>query len=65
MGLALDEPREDDTNIEIEGLTFLMSPNEQRLLGDSRELRVDYFEDGWGKGFHVSTTLSSSCGVPY
>jgi len=65
LGLALDEPREDDTTIESSGICFLLSPNEARFLDRGRDVRVDYFEDGWGRGFHVSTTLSSGCGVPY
>jgi hypothetical protein len=65
LGLALDEPRDGDTTFEVDGLTFLMAENEERLLGNGRDVRVDYFEDGFGRGFHVSTTLSSSCDLPY
>ena len=63
MGLALDEPRAGDITLEAEGLEFVLSESDERVIGDGRDLRVDYFADGFGRGFHVSTTVSASCGV--
>lgn len=54
MGMALDEPQEDDTRIETASLTFLMDPQAASLVGQNGGLLIDYVDDGGRKGYVVT-----------
>ena len=59
--MALDGPKEDDTREEVDGLTFVIDKSQERMVGIGRDIRVDHMDGSFGSGFHISTTLSSSC----
>jgi iron-sulfur cluster assembly protein len=50
-GLALDQPREDDNVIEVEGVTVLVDPMSARFVKGSE---IDYKEALMGGGFAIS-----------
>lgn len=57
--MALDEsPKEHDVTIEIEGLTFLY---DSRVAVYLENLRVEYSNSIWQKGFHLIPTYSANC----
>jgi len=35
------------------------------MLKRGRALRVDYVDDGWGKGFFISTPDAAHCATPW
>lgn len=61
--MALDEPRDEDTRATVDGFDFVLSPRDAQLLSGGSEVRVDYIDDGWGKGFYLSTGRASSCAI--
>ena len=60
--MALDEPNDTDAVQQVNGISFLVSSRHLELIGQSRDVRVDHFDEGFGKGFYVSTTISTGCG---
>ena len=54
MGMALDEPKDGDTSIEVAGITWLVSERDapQVLAGDG--IRVDHRKEQWGAWFNVT-----------
>jgi hypothetical protein len=62
--VALDEPRDDDTRTTVDGLEFILSRQDARMIPPGCELELDYVAGAWGGGFYVSTGYGSSCGVP-
>lgn len=57
--MALDEsPKEHDVTIDIEGLTFLY---DSRVAVYLENLRVEYSNSIWQKGFHLIPTYSANC----
>ena len=59
MGLALDEPSDDDETVQSEGLTFLLGKNIVSYLQPGENIRVD-FDPHW-RHLTVKTAWSSSC----
>ena len=68
LGLALDEPKDNDTKVEEGGLTFLVDNELMQTCGD---IKVDFTESGMRSGFSISSTIpvtggggcsSGSCG---
>jgi len=59
MGLALDEPGNDDERHEHHGLTFLVDDEAKRLLDMYGGLLVDY-DDQWGR-FRVNLGRGEAC----
>jgi Fe-S cluster assembly iron-binding protein IscA len=52
LGLVLDEPKENDDKYEFEGVTYLVDKD----LGDlSGEIKVDFIDNGYAKGFSISS----------
>lgn len=47
----------------MEGFEFLMSPRDQQALSRDGAVRVDYVDDGWGKGFYLSTARAERCAI--
>ncbi len=68
MGLALDEPKDNDKTFEEDSLTFLV---EEDLLNSCGAIKVDFIEAGYRSGFSITSTnpmnggggcSSGSCG---
>ena len=61
LGMALDEPNEQDQVFELAGVTYLVNGT---LLNQVRPIKVDYVEDAHCSGFSITSTLSKpdSCG---
>lgn len=63
MGMALDEPREEDFVYEKDGITFMI---EKDLLEKVRPVKVDFSETTGAGGYNITSNLSScasgSCG---
>jgi Fe-S cluster assembly iron-binding protein IscA len=55
--LALDEPKDNDTTMEQDGLTFLVDND---LLKDCGDIKVDFVESGMRSGFSISSTIPVS-----
>ena len=45
MGLALDEPDDDDETIEEDGVTFLIDRRVRDMVAISGDVRIAYFPD--------------------
>lgn len=58
MGLALDEPGENDERIEKEDLLFIV---EKRITNNFSEIKVDFRASWFGKGFVVNAAGASFC----
>lgn len=54
MGLALDEPHDDDHRYETEGITWLVSPKDHEYVMGGRGIQVDHVSGWFGTGFSVS-----------
>ena len=61
LGMALDEPKEEDKVFELEGVTYLVDSG---LLNQARPIKVDFIEDGHCSGFAITSMLSrpENCG---
>jgi hypothetical protein len=52
--LVLDEPRDNDENYEVEGLSFVMAePVVSSMQVYRSAVAIDYVEDARGKGFRL------------
>lgn len=54
MGMALDEPKEDDEVLEKDGVTVVA---EKSLIRDMGGIEVGYNEVGYRRGFIISPRL--------
>ena len=69
MGLALDEPKDNDTKVEEDGITFLVDND---LMVSCGAIKVDFMESGMRSGFSITSKIpvagsgggcsSGSCG---
>lgn len=59
VGMALDEPEENDEKFEKDGLSFVIN---KQLLEDIKPVKVDFLETDNGSGFYISSGLSG-CGT--
>ena len=59
LGLALDEPKENDEKYEQDGLTFLVDNN---LLDTCGTIKVDFIDAGMRSGFSISSEKPLSSG---
>ncbi len=50
MGLALDEPQDNDDLVRVSSLDILV---ESRVRPFINHAVIDYIESGWGKGFSI------------
>jgi Fe-S cluster assembly iron-binding protein IscA len=53
LGLSVDTVRESDLVEEVDGLTFLISPETQELVG---EVMISYVDDAEREGFVLTST---------
>jgi hypothetical protein len=61
MGLALDEPKATDENIEVEGFSFIVASEVADTIRSCGPLFIDYKNRLWMKGFQLSLQGESSC----
>lgn len=62
LGMALDEPRDDDREFEDSGIKFIV---ENSLYERVKPIKVDYVESHMGSGFNITSSMpvqASSCG---
>ncbi len=58
MGLALDEPQDDDEQQTVNGILVLSRADDAAWLTDAQ---VDYHKDAWREGFSVTRGGASCC----
>ena len=58
MGLALDEPTDDDEKVDVEGLEILV---ERRAALFAAQSMIDYVDSLWGRGFSIRPTYGGGC----
>jgi Fe-S cluster assembly iron-binding protein IscA len=56
--LALDEPKEDDEIVHVEGFSFAYSKSDRDLLNQTT---IDYKDFWFGEGFAVCSPVSEPC----
>jgi len=61
MGMALDEPTDDDKSWEIEGRKYCMAPDVEQQVAQGGGLVVDYIDDGMRKGYSISLASAGGC----
>ena len=61
MGLALDEPKSTDQNIEVEGLSFIVTSDVADTIRSYGPLFIDYKNRPWKKGFQLTLQGIGSC----
>ena len=59
LGMALDEPKDDDEVIDENGITYLIN---KQLYEQANPINVDFISTGMGSGFSISSKLSSGDG---
>lgn len=64
MGMALDEPRDDDQVFENKDITYVINSD---LYNRVKPINVDFIETAMGSGFSIQSNLNaggcgSSCG---
>ena len=52
MALALDEPKDTDHSIVVDGATFILDKD---LAEKIEEVKIDFEEKGWRTGFVITT----------
>ena len=64
MGMALDEPKNDDLTVENGSMTFVMAPDVQSIVSQNGGLIVDFVDDGMRKGYMIKlgSQDGSDCG---
>jgi hypothetical protein len=61
MGLALDEPRKTDEQIEVDGLTFVVDESEKHEVLRRGGLTVEHRTGWWGSSFVVTPAYGACC----
>lgn len=58
MGLVLDEPKESDNKIDLNGIELLVEPGFKSLLDGQI---IDFVSSGFREGFVVSPEWATAC----
>lgn len=58
LGLALDEPNDDDKVFELEQFKVVVNADELENIGN---VEIDFRDSQWGSGFSVRATYGSTC----
>jgi hypothetical protein len=61
MGLALDERKKNDENVEAEGLSFIMNPEAAEMIRSYGPLFIDYRNNFLTKGFLLTLEGRGPC----
>ena len=64
LGLALDEPKATDKNIEVEGLSFIVASEVADTIRSYGPLFIDYKNRPWTKGIQLTLQGMGSCWFP-
>ncbi|MDD5759661.1 MAG: hypothetical protein PHI06_11345 [Desulfobulbaceae bacterium] len=59
MGLALDEPKENDATYDNDTLKFLV---DNELMKNCGAIKIDYADAGYRSGFSITSTIPLSTG---
>lgn len=59
MGMALDEPEQNDEQFEKDGIRFVV---DKELLETAKPIKVDFLETDNGSGFYITSGMSG-CGT--
>ena len=59
LGMALDEPQENDEILKDNGVTYLI---EKQLLEDVKPINIDFVESAMGSGFSIASNLKKEEG---
>lgn len=63
MGMALDEPKDDDEIVKDNGVTYIVTKD---LFDQAQPITVDFVDSVMGSGFSISSSMkfsnASSCG---
>lgn len=64
MGMALDEPKDDDRKVATGTLDFLMAPDVVSVIEQGGGIVIDYVDDGYRKGYtlNLADRLGGDCG---
>jgi len=61
--LVLDEPKENDDQFEVDGITYLVDKGLSAMTG---KIKLDYVDSRWSKGFAITSEKpvggASGCG---
>lgn len=62
--MALDEPKDDDTSVDTDTISFVMAPDVESIVSQSGGVVIDYVDDGMRKGYTVSlgNAAGGGCG---
>ena len=58
MGMALDEPKDDDEIFNEGGITYLIN---KQLYEQVKPVKIDYVQTARGAGYRVSANLAKNC----
>jgi Fe-S cluster assembly iron-binding protein IscA len=61
LGLALDEANSEDQIYEVDGIEFLISPRDKMVIGETKQLTIDFSNSGWQRGFIISRSGWGNC----
>ena len=59
LGMALDEPKENDEVVKDNGITYLVN---KELFEQAKPINVDFTDTAMGAGFSISSNLNSDGG---
>ncbi len=59
MGMALDEPKEDDQVFDESGITYVIN---KELFEQVKPIQVDYVQTPRGAGYRITANLAKGCG---
>lgn len=59
MGMALDEPKEDDEVLNESGVTYLIN---KQLFDQVKPIQIDFVQTPRGSGYKISANLNKACG---
>ncbi len=60
--MALDEPKNDDTKIEENGITFVVDAQTSDILSQSGGLTIDYINESYRRGYMLRLGSAADCG---
>lgn len=60
--MALDEPKDDDTVTEENGIKFLLDSQTSDILRQSGGLTIDYVDESYRRGYMLRLGSASDCG---
>ncbi|MDO9171350.1 MAG: hypothetical protein Q7W29_05920 [bacterium] len=64
MGMALDEPKDDDRTVTTKVFDFIMAPDVVSVVEQGGGIVIDYVDDGMRKGYtlNLADRLGGECG---